>query len=418
MRIISVGDGAPPPPRPDERDTIVAESELVGSVADSPKLEVTAVDIDVDGLDDEPTRADAQTRLPSEPEIVDIEVDRESSVDDLSPAAGVSPTTQGAAAGAGQAQTSAKPAAEPAPKKPPPPPPPPKRSGSLPDASAFVPPASVASASIGAAPSAPPGPAAEASAPEPPKRRPRAWWDDLFGDDFLRTMDKLSRDVVVRETNFIEHCLGVEKGAVILDLACGAGQHAVELASRGYSVVGLDLSLAMLARAADEAQERSQKLNFLQGDMRDMAFEDMFDGVFCWATSFGYFEDDKNFAVLQRIHKALRKGGTLLLDVMNRDFVAPRQPSLVWYEGEGCICMDEMQVDFFTSRLKVKRTAMFEDGRSREVDYSIRLYGLHELGKMMRDAGFKVVEVSGHPAHPGVFFGCESPRVIILAERS
>ena len=44
---------------------------------------------------------------------------------------------------------------------------------------------------------------------------------------------------------------------------------------------------------------------------------------------------------------------------------------------------------------------MFDDGRSREIDYSIRLYSLHELGKILHDCGFKVVEVTGHPAHPG-----------------
>jgi SAM-dependent methyltransferase len=152
--------------------------------------------------------------------------------------------------------------------------------------------------------------------------------------------------------------------------------------------------------------------------MREMAFEDTFDGVYCWQTSFGYFDDEKNVNVLQRIHRALRKGGMLLLDVINHDYVAPRQPSLVWFEGDGCVCMDEMAVDFFTSRLRVKRTVMFEDGRAREVDYNIRLYALHELGKMLHECGFKVIEVTGHPAHPGVFFGSESPRVIVLAERS
>jgi SAM-dependent methyltransferase len=152
--------------------------------------------------------------------------------------------------------------------------------------------------------------------------------------------------------------------------------------------------------------------------MRDMAFEEMFDAVYCWATSFGYFEEEKNADVLGRIHRALRSGGMLLLDVINRDYVSCRQPSLVWFEGDGCVCMDEMQVDFFTSRLKVKRTVMFEDGRSRELDYSIRIYGLHELGKLLHEAGFKVTEVTGHPAHPGVFFGSESPRLIVLAERA
>ncbi|WP_441289720.1 methyltransferase domain-containing protein [Sorangium sp. KYC3313] len=325
------------------------------------------------------------------------------------------------------------------PKKPPPPPLPPRRPRAQalasPDLATFTssvppPPASAPPASHGE-PSAPARPAAPAAAPaakqvehdsgpstEPAARRKRPWWEELFGDDFLRTLDKIDSKVVRREVDFIEERLGVEKGAVILDLACGAGGHAIEIASRGYSVVGYDLSLAMLARAADEAQDRGQKLNFLQGDMREMTFEETFDGVYCWSTSFGYFDDEKNADVLARIRRALRPGGMLLLDIVNRDYVASRQPSLVWFEGDGCVCMDEMHVDFFTSRLKVKRTVMFEDGRSRELDYSLRLYGLHELGKVLHEAGFKVTEVTGHPAHPGVFFGSESPRLIVLAERS
>lgn len=300
----------------------------------------------------------------------------------------------------------AQPASAAAPKKPAPPPLPPK--APPPIKTAPPPPPVAAPAQAPQKPSA---------LPEPSRRRQRPWWEDIFDDDFVRTMDRADTKIIHREVNFIEQCLGLEKGATILDLACGTGKHAVELAKRGYAVVGYDLSLNMLALAADEAQEQGQKLNFLQGDMREMTFDQVFDGVYSWSTSFGYFDDEKNFDVLQRMQRALRTGGILVLDIINRDYVAPRQPSMVWFEGDGCVCMDEMQVDFFSSRLKVKRTAMFDDGRSREIDYSMRLYNLHEIGKMMHDADFKVLEVTGHPAHPGVFFGSESPRLIIVAER-
>jgi SAM-dependent methyltransferase len=259
---------------------------------------------------------------------------------------------------------------------------------------------------------------AERATEDPSVRRARYWWDELFGDDFLRTMDNLTDKQVRREVDFIEESLGVQEGAIILDLACGTGRHAVEMAARGYNVVGYDLSVAMLARAADEAHDRNQKLNFLQGDMRDMGFEEMFDAVYCWSTSFGYFDDEKNQLVAQRIHRALRKGGLLLLDVANRDFVAKVQPSLVWFEGDGCVCMDDMRVDFITSRLRVKRMIMMDNGRSRELDYSIRLYTLHELGNMLHDVGFKVTEVSGHLGTPKVFMGADSPRLLVLAEKA
>ncbi len=249
------------------------------------------------------------------------------------------------------------------------------------------------------------------------RKKGRLWWEDLFNDDYLRACEKLTDAQIAHEVDFIEESLSIEKGGAVLDLACGTGRHAIDLARRGYEVVGYDLSLAMLARAGDEAQDRDAKLNFIQGDMREMTFDEQFDGVFCWNTSFGYFEEEKNALVIDRIHKALKSEGLLLLDVINRDFLVRQSPSLAWFEGDGCVCMDEMNVDFITSRMRVKRTLMLDDGRAREVEYSLRVYSLHELGRILHEHGFKVCEVSGRVATPGVFFGNESPRTIILAEK-
>lgn len=285
-------------------------------------------------------------------------------------------------------------------------PPPPLRARSLPPP---PPPTSLPAPSL---------PQAGVSITPPPPKRARPWWEELFGEDFIRTIEVLTPVQILREATFIEESLGVEVGGTLLDLACGTGRHAVELAGRGYNVVGFDLSATMLARAKGEAEERSQELDFLQGDMRELAFESTFDGIYCWASSFGYFEEEKNLQVIRHIHRALRRGGRFLLDIANRDFVAAQQPRLVWFEGNGCVCIDETNIDFITSRLRVKRTMMLDDGRSRELDYSIRLYALHELGRLLHEAGFRVTEVSGHPATPGVFFGPDSPRLIVLAEKA
>jgi SAM-dependent methyltransferase len=249
------------------------------------------------------------------------------------------------------------------------------------------------------------------------RRKGRFWWEELFNDDYIRTMTKISDDQIAAEVDFIEDSLGVARGGALLDLACGTGRHAIELAKRGYEVVAFDLSLSMLARASDEAQEREAKLNFVQGDMREMSFEESFDGVFSWNTSFGYFEEEKNVQVVAKIHKSLKTGGLVLMDIVNRDYIIRQAPSLAWFEGDGCVCMDEMSVDWITSRMKVKRTMMLDDGRSKEIEYSMRVYSLHELGKILHDQGFKVCEVSGRTGTPGVFFGNESPRTMILAEK-
>jgi ubiquinone/menaquinone biosynthesis C-methylase UbiE len=249
------------------------------------------------------------------------------------------------------------------------------------------------------------------------KPRRRHWWEEIFNDDYLRTQRRYTPQQTASEGDFIEASLGVEKGASVLDVGCGVGRQAVELATRGYEVLGLDLSLAMLSRASDTAQSRGAKLNFLQSDMLEMEFSALFDAAYCVGSTFGFFDDDKNADVIQRLHRALKPGGTLLLEVVNRDCAAGQHPAMTWYEADGCVCMEETQFNWFTSRLEGKRTLLLEDGRQREQKFSLRLYSLHELGKLLNSAGFRVIEVSGHQKTPGAFFGTHSMMLIILAQK-
>jgi SAM-dependent methyltransferase len=280
----------------------------------------------------------------------------------------------------------------------------------------------------------PPPPPSRPSIPEPPelsalvraarvqelrptKPRTHAWWEVFFDDDYLRTVRPPSRQQISRQCDFIESRLGLKPGATLLDVGCGLGQHVVELSARGVAAVGVDLSLAMLSRASEEAQQRGLKINFLHADMRDLAFDGSFDAVTCLGTSLGYFDDEANKKVMDRLLRALKPGGVLLLDVVNRDYVIRSQPNLIWFEGEGCVCMEESEFNYFTSRLHVKRTVILDNGRQLENEYSLRLYSLHELGQLMNASGFRVSEVSGRDAVPGVFFGHESPNLMIVAQR-
>ncbi|MEM9864439.1 MAG: methyltransferase domain-containing protein, partial [Myxococcota bacterium] len=270
-----------------------------------------------------------------------------------------------------------------------------------------------------AAPAAPapavPAPAVPAAPAEQPRRK--AWFETFFNDDYLRTVQPPVPKHVERECDFIERALDLAPGATILDVACGLGLHAMELNRRGYTVAAIDLSESMLSRARDEAKDLGLKVQFLHGDMQEMVFDIQFDAVVCWGTSFGYFDDDKNRQVIQRLHAALKPRGVLLLDVVNRDHVIQQQPNLVWFEGDGCVCMEESKFNYFHSRLQVKRTVILDDGRQRENGYSLRLYSAHELGKLLHTAGFRVTEFSGRIATPGVYFGAASPRMMIVAER-
>jgi SAM-dependent methyltransferase len=287
---------------------------------------------------------------------------------------------------------------------------------------------------LGSRAAPPPPPVGRVSAPEPPdlaalarnarvqdlrptRPRPHAWWEVFFDDDYLRTVRPPTREQIARQCDFIERRLALRSGATLLDVGCGLGLHVLELASRGYLGVGLDLSLPMLSRASEEAQSRALRVNFLHSDMREMSFDGSFDAVLCLGTTLGYFDEETNRRIIERLYRALKPGGLLLLDLVNRDHVIRSQPNLIWFEGDGCVCMEESEFNFFTSRLHVKRTVILDSGRQTENEYSLRMYSLHELGQLLNGIGFRVREVSGRDALPGVFFGQESPNLVIVAER-
>jgi len=250
-----------------------------------------------------------------------------------------------------------------------------------------------------------------------PRIKKRAWWEVLFSDDYIRTLPRVAPAATSKQVSFMEASLGIKRGDSVLDVGCGLGHHALEFARRGYLVVALDLALPMITRAAEEAQQRGLRINFLHKDIRDIGFEGTFDAIVCTGTTFGFFDDEQNRNVLVRLAHALKPGGRLLLDVVNRDFVIGSQPNLVWFEGDGCVVMEETDFNYYSSRLTVKRTMMREDGRQSEVEYNIRLYSIHELGQLLKQVGFSIKEVSGQEATRGLFFGAEAKRIIILAER-
>jgi len=276
-----------------------------------------------------------------------------------------------------------------------------------------------------APPAPPPAPHAAPSAssqPLPPglpalPRKKADWFDSFFNEDYLRTVRPPTTKSIARQCDFIEKILGLTPGSQLLDVGCGLGHHSNELARRGHHVVGFDYSKTMLTRATEDAADYGVEVRYLQGDMRDMAFDVGFDAIVCWGTTFGYFDDETNRRVLHRFHEALRDGGRLLLDVVNRDFVIRTQPNLVWFEGDGCVCMEETQFNAVTSTLEVSRNVMLDEGRQRETSYTVRLYALHEIVRELEAIGFRVVSVSGSTSTPAVFFGADAPRMILLAER-
>jgi len=108
---------------------------------------------------------------------------------------------------------------------------------------------------------------------------------------------------------------GDNRIARILDLGCGTGRHAVELAARGYDVVGVDLSEAMLDHARRRTYKGNGTLEFAQGDIRTHRPSVAFDAVLMNFNVLGYMHGNDDFiAALKTARAHLRPGGLFIAD--------------------------------------------------------------------------------------------------------
>jgi SAM-dependent methyltransferase len=248
-------------------------------------------------------------------------------------------------------------------------------------------------------------------------KRSKPWYEEVFDDDYLRTVPFMTPDQTTREVNFIRDVLEVRTGGEVLDVGCGYGRHAIEMAQHGVQMTGLDLSLPLLIKAADHAQKRGLSVNFVHADMREITFSAQFDAAYCVLSSFGYFDEETNLRVATAICRSLKPGGRFLLDILNRDYIVGDLPSRVWWEGDGCVILEEVDFNYHTSRVLIRRSVVFGNGRQSEQELSMRAYSLHEVGRLLRQAGLRVLDVSGGLATKSKFFGAASRNIIAVCER-
>ena len=244
-------------------------------------------------------------------------------------------------------------------------------------------------------------------------------WEVLFQiyefEQYRSYADELTRG----EVDFVEQALGLRAGAVVLDVACGGGRHALELARRGYAVEGVDASAALVAHATQLAAEEALRARFVQGDMRELAYECQFDAVLVMNSSLGFFDDAANRATLDRLAGALIDGGKLLLQCLNPYQIESYLQGFRsgWHEIASGYLLREARFEPRTATLQIDyRYLLPSQGvEARHPGDRIRLYGYPELVAMLSAVGLRPVAVFGDAAVPAVPFQERSQWQVIVA---
>lgn len=141
--------------------------------------------------------------------------------------------------------------------------------------------------------------------------------------DFAYCYDRLMRDVdYSRWADYIEELFRLHglKPSLLLDLGCGTGSFCLEMAGRGYDMIGADLSEDMLACARKKSIEQGRDVLFLHQDMTDFELYGTVDAIVCLIDSINYITYKND---LKRLFKLVRNylnpGGLFIFD-MNSEY--------------------------------------------------------------------------------------------------
>jgi SAM-dependent methyltransferase len=243
-------------------------------------------------------------------------------------------------------------------------------------------------------------------------------YDDVYGDKEYRA-----------EIDLIEQLLSVygrEQSNSILDLGCGTGSHAIELARRGYEVVGVDRSSGMLAKARAKARDaNTDGTAFHVGDIREVTLDREFDAVTIMFAVLGYQTENADvLATLRTARNHLRPGGILAFDVWYGPAVLSGRPEQRFkvFDSEG-----RRLFRLSSGRLDVRRQLCNVDVRlwilegdrlvtEAHEQHRVRYFFPRELELYLEIAGLSLVRLGAFPDFDGE--ADESTwNVLVLARR-
>jgi SAM-dependent methyltransferase len=201
----------------------------------------------------------------------------------------------------------------------------------------------------------------------------------------------------VQEVDALVELGGLVPGTRALDVGCGPGRHAHELARRGVEVVGVDISARFVELARAEAPPGA---TFRVGDARELGFDAEFDlayslcqggfGLLCGPAADPADPDAGDLAVLDGLRRAVRPGGAVVVSAFNAYFQVRHLDGTTGFDA--------------TRGEHHERTEIRdEQGRVAEVDLWTTCYTARELRLAARVVGLVVDDVRG--ATPGRYGG-------------
>lgn len=223
--------------------------------------------------------------------------------------------------------------------------------------------------------------------------RPVRWRDFFESHAPYYDQNPFTRNTRV-EVQFLVERLGLKPDMRVLDMGCGTGRHAIELASKGMRVTGVDISPAMLREARKKAEAAGLEVEWIEADALSWSRERAFDAAICLCEGgFGLLNDGDDavahdMGILSNIRASLTPGAPFVLTALNGYSVIRRVTDEHIENGAFDPATMEMHYADEWQLPEGPRTMLIRE----------RLFIPPEVVAMLHHAGFDVLAVHGGTA--------------------
>ena len=225
------------------------------------------------------------------------------------------------------------------------------------------------------------------------------WWKGYFSDEWQRIFRYVKNEkITADESDLVSYLLKNADVQTVLDAPSGEGRISLDLATQGFQMTGLEYNQNAVNTAKQLAKKKNLNINFLQGDMRNMPFEQKFDAAICIFNSFGYFSEADNEKYIAAVSRALKDGGIFILEGHTLETLLPIFKPKDYWQFENYVILEERVFNYTTSRLESNWTVLHE-GQKTMYESSVRIYSYLELTNLMRKhkfAEFEALDMLGH----------------------
>lgn len=225
----------------------------------------------------------------------------------------------------------------------------------------------------------------------------------------------LTPERTVEEINLILSIIDINPKGWVLDIGCGPGRHSIELASRGFNVLGIDPSEVMIASARERAAAESLKPEFFRVKGEDFQPQREFDAAICLFTTLGQVLDrGDNRQLLFNAAQSLRPGGYFILEIPQRGWsVRNLKTSERFGEGATYTEVERSYDEQLKLVTEVFTQVSVTDQQTHLLRY--RLFTQTEIKALLEKAGF--VELAFYRGYERIALVEDSPTMVIRARK-